>query len=328
MSTAIINQRLYGDGAECREQSKMTAPKKLAPASAPALLRVLPTHMIPLHPNYDRARTTFLRAELRATTTTKMGHWFRRKRDSSPACFCAVKVDDVMLPTDDDFAELDATVRELAKLQRMRQGTSLWDCYGAVDRHYPGLKLLRQIYQFVDRATKEIPPRPLEQIMRIRDGGGEHGKLAAKFLDCSLDIRQGERDVTSVVWDEFTPLFRRYRSDDPRGPGRRAEALLKTMIANANGNPELIAYAVFMEIEREDRLWVRNYFAGVHALQSWIEDDLQSAELLHKVSDFFVPAITPAEREGWFNEDRESARRRKVAERKRRERAKKIRRKA
>ena len=306
----------------------MTASKKNAPASVPAPLRVLPTHMNPLHPNYSTVRAKVLRAKLRATAKTKMGYWFRRKHANSPDCFSAVKVGDLIFPTGEDFAELDATVRDFANLKRMRQGTTLSDCYAAVDRRCPRLGLSNQINQFIDRATKEIPPRPMEQIMRIKDGGGEHGTLAAKFLNYALEIRKGEREATSVVWHEFTELFLRYRNDELRGSRRRPMTILEPRIANANGNPELIAYAVFMEIEREDRLWVRKYFAAVRALWDWIEDELKNVELLRTFSAFFVPSIPTDQRQEWFKEDRERARRGKAAERKRRQRANKNRRKA
>lgn len=238
---------------------------------------------------------------------------------------CCLPEDRFQWPKENDLERLDELVfktslllRPLPKKQKPRR-IEPWHTYHAVDHRWPKLHLCRRIEQLLKRARDKAPQRPLEVLWR----SVAHRKLVAELFDLVPKIRKGLERIDSVDWERFAPLFLSVRNEERQAAGKSCQSVLETRLGDLPGSLRLIAYAVYLEIDGDDKVWARRHWRPVFDLMSWVESHLRKAELMRILERFHVGynALSEAERD--FGEMRQDANRKAANERKRRERARK-----
>ncbi len=216
-------------------------------------------------------------------------------------------------PASEDFSRMDDAVTKLAKFTRDRGVSTLCDCYEVVNKRYPKLELLKRIEKFVEEAIK-VPARPMTALMN-KEGDGRAGEFHRTWTA----FRRGTLDVAAVDWQRFAPLLAGYRLKK-EVQDAAAESLLTTRLDKLAGRPNLTAYAVFLEIDGEDRAWVADWHKAIWPLVLWVNGTLCNKKLAGMVDCYYGALGDPAE---LLETQRTIMRRAQGAERVRRARSKK-----
>lgn len=116
---------------------------------------------------------------------------------------------------------------------------------------------------------------------------GSQCHQAVRFFKLWNEFRRGDVDVSKVEWRGFSPLFVRYKSGKQRNQVAR-KLMLETKLGDKPGDPNLVAYAVFLEIECEDRAWTRKYYESIWNLTIFI-GGLANPDLSRKLERFRNP---------------------------------------
>jgi hypothetical protein len=182
-------------------------------------------------------------------------------------------------PADNVYVRLNNAVRDLSRIARNGRDTrTLWNSYKAVNHQWPTLQLCKRISDFVERANRNTPERPLEWFARLAQSAGEDAQRAFEFVKLAPDIRSKKQEPGLVDWRHYERVFLRFRNSDLR-PQQRAGRQLCPKV-NRPGDERLVAYTVFLEIECVDADWCRKHFDGFRGLANWVWRDLQNIELL------------------------------------------------
>jgi hypothetical protein len=185
-------------------------------------------------------------------------------------------------PILEDLHRLHDLVLELVHEIRKRPGLPLWRNYKAVDDHWH-LKLWQTIEQLVERAVRNTPPRLAEEYNRMLSDDNL-AKLTKKFFGHYAEVIHGV-DPSSIAWEQFDDLFKRVM---PNNTSRSVP--LASKLGEVGGQPELIAYTVFLEFYCDDSRWVKKHWTGVFDLSIWVNCHLQHEGMLKKFSRFLVPS--------------------------------------
>lgn len=198
-------------------------------------------------------------------------------------------------PSDAQIKRFNATVEELAQLIRTQKKPHLlWDCYEAVDRKYPELKLLAEIRRLFERARKNVPPRPLEFFHDLhlskdvmQQSAGELIEIAGKWLNRS----RNPFDESKEKWSRFARILYRYRN---RNGASRPEVHLETKAKKHSPDADATGYTVFLEVMHEDQSWTRIYWVNLLRLLRWAGNELLNESLAQLIKPFFFP-LDPTE---------------------------------
>ncbi len=189
-----------------------------------------------------------------------------------------------------DFSKMDSIVRAIASNGRKRPPVLLGDCYVAADRHYKRCKLLKTIKSLLKRAEEIMPLRPVMAYLKLAQNKSRLGKLADKFVQDFSCTRKQLKKPEAVHWNQYAEVF---------------QNVLKIPVLKARyekaASPEVVAYAVFLELDRDDRIWCDHYSEAVFAIADWLAPDKES-ELLKIAPCIFETArlclaVRPSRRE-------------------------------
>jgi len=185
---------------------------------------------------------------------------------------------EMIMPGKDDFDRLDELIEELVDMNRKTTPVFRWDCCKFIEREGKPLKLCNRIKGLLQRAYVNVPPRPAAVIHQI----------APDFIKVWSRFREGELDVAEVQWRDYKPIFLRYRK----------KRLLNTQLGEKGGDPDLVAYTVFLEIDGEDRKWIADYSDGYYRLWDWqlLRETPELVEIFKEQPDLFKWSSTDAEK--------------------------------
>ena len=177
-----------------------------------------------------------------------------------------------------DFSKMDSIVRAIASNGRKRPPVLHWDCYVAVDRRNKQWNLLKTIKNLLKRAEEIIPPRPLLAYLKLAQNRSWLGNLAKKFIEDFSGTKRQLKKPEAVDWSQYAEVF---------------QNVLKMPVLKAryekSASPEFVAYAVFLELDRDDRIWFDRYSDEVLAIADWLAPDEES-ELLEIAPRLFETA--------------------------------------
>lgn len=180
--------------------------------------------------------------------------------------------------------DLDQTVQKLATIARKRPPGVLWDCYIAVNRRFRKLHLIKEIERLVARATKNVPQRPIANLIRL------NGAVPEDLLKIWRKWKKGQKDGTRTNWRDFEPLFKKWRISSKTSLSKIGN---ESVDAREAGSPTLIAFNSFLEIANDDSEWIKRFWNEVWALREWIETDLCSRSLADIGEPLFNDSADP-----------------------------------
>jgi len=156
------------------------------------------------------------------------------------ACFMV----DVSWPRRTDLVRLWELVPMLYKeTGRVKTAPIFWNMIKAVDKQWPGPKLVNSLERLVARFVKNAPQSPGLRLLHHLESGGksidpEKGHPLFKLLDQIYIPRN------TMKWTDLSNDLDKLISDDTR-------AAIGTM----TGQPEALAWIRFMDVHRQALIW-------------------------------------------------------------------------
>lgn len=188
---------------------------------------------------------------------------------------CWPRQDELLWPDENDLERLHLLVLALSRRIRKRRLLPRWKCYKAVDDHWH-LRLWQTLSDLVERATSNVPRRPLEAYAQ-RLTNERLRETTKRFFWYYGEVVSGRRDPSQIKWEQFDELFTSVT-------GKYISRGVPLTSAKS------VAYTVLLELLCADLLWVIKHWMDAWRLTRWVANRLQHAQMLRKLTPFYIPS--------------------------------------
>jgi len=178
-------------------------------------------------------------------------------------------------PDENDLERLHNLVSELVSRIRKRPSLPQWKRYKAVDDYWH-LGLWQTLSDLVERAATNTPRRPLEDYAQALTSASL-GEATKRFFWYYGEVVSGRRDPSQIKWEQFDELFTSVT-------GKYISRGVPLTSAKS------VAYTVLLELLCADLLWVIKHWMDAWRLTRWVANRLQHAQMLRKLTPFFIPS--------------------------------------
>lgn len=234
--------------------------------------------------------------------------WSSSPRDAIPAAEWSAK---------GVLTRLHPLIDEAARLLGSRPPPTRWERCQRIDRHFPKLRLCRRVVTFVDRLVEVIPPRRLGTL--LPSPGQKDRPFREEFFDLWRAARTKGLDPATVDWSPYLSLLIDYQNAERRRTGKVELRVLHRAARIASVPSILEPYVAFLEMDREDLLWVDRHSAQTHSLEFWVKR-FEDTTLLGKLRPYRGAMLDYSF--DWIAEERAEAKRSRDCLRKARSRKK------